>query len=96
MIGDDEFSMRPSIDEWATVVKLFSKDSEINKDKLIVLRDVMAEAIHRIDIDVSIDTIKETVEANLFTCLNALMNVMNKQDSFTEDLKKKIANAKSN
>jgi hypothetical protein len=95
-LGDDEFSMRPTVDEWAKVVKLFTGDTELTKEKLSVLRDVIADAMHRIDVDVPIETIKETVEINLFTCLDAMMGTMNRPDNFMEKVKQKINNAKPN
>lgn len=96
MIGEDEFAMRPTVDEWATIIKLFNGDTELTKEKLIVLRDVVSSAIQKVDADIPIETIKEVVELNLFTCLNAMMNMMNRTDNFMEKVKQKIANAKPN
>ena len=95
MVGDDEFEMRPSIDDWVGLFKTVEGKTKedmnvFSKEEMESLVDIMTNAIARCDKETPIDCIKEFVESNFMICMDAFTKIMGKNTDMKDLVKKRM------
>jgi len=97
-VGEDEFQMRPSVDDWVELFKVYDgkneaemKKSGFSKEEMDKLVNIMANSIKKCDPGTPVELIKEFVAGNFMTCMTAF-GQMNKNQGMNQEMKKRIKN----